>query len=644
LRITLIDAGIMTVLIFPLLYLLSFRPLLLYIEKSGQAEQKNRLLSSIVEQTADTVVVTDRDGVIEYVNPAFEQLTGFSRNEALGQTPRVLKSGVHAEKFYKTLWDTILSGEVYQNEIANLKKDGELFYEVKTITPLREATGEITHFVATGKDITERKLAEQQLRSAYDDLELRVQARTEELRIANGELEEEIAERKRVEAMLQEQAEELELQAEELRVQTDELIFANDRLRQSQEDLDRAQQVGQIGSWRLDVQRNVLTWSDENYRIFGVALGTPQTYETFLAVVHPDDRHYVDVQWRAGMDGDPYDIEHRLLVDGQVKWVREKAFLEFNEDGTLKGGFGITQDITERVKAEEAIRASEEKYRSLFDHMSEGFALHEIILDADGNPCDYRFLELNAAFESLTGLSREKSLGRTVKEVIPDIEPFWIETYGKVAVTGEPVHFINYSGPLGKWYEIYCYASTPNQFAVLFFDVTERKLAEARMAYLASFPEQNPNPVMEVDFEGQVRYANPATLRLFPELPEQGPAHAWLADWEASIRQLRAGETERIVRDLAIGDRYFEQSLYPFLASGLVRIYGKDITERKRAEAEIQRAAEEVRAANQELKRFNTLMVGRELRMIELKKEVNELCASTNQLRRYPLEFEKEGA
>lgn len=131
---------------------------------------------------------------------------------------------------------------------------------------------------------------------------------------------------------------------------------ATEALRINREDLDCAQAVAQVGSWRLDVQKNELTWSDENYRIFGVPKGTPQTYETFLSIVYPDDREYVDQKWKAGMAGESYDIEHRIIADGKVKWVREKAFLERDPQGRLLGGFGITQDITERRKMEEALQ------------------------------------------------------------------------------------------------------------------------------------------------------------------------------------------------------------------------------------------------------------------------------------------------
>ncbi|MEZ5540576.1 MAG: ATP-binding protein [Pseudomonadota bacterium] len=130
-----------------------------------------------------------------------------------------------------------------------------------------------------------------------------------------------------------------------------ERVLARQALQESRADLNRAQAVGQIGSWRLDVGRNVLTWSEENHRIFGIPEGTPLTYETFLDSVHPDDRDYVNSKWLAALDGEPYDIEHRIVVDGQVKWVREKAYLEHDDNGRLSGGFGITQDITGRKLA-----------------------------------------------------------------------------------------------------------------------------------------------------------------------------------------------------------------------------------------------------------------------------------------------------
>ncbi len=134
-------------------------------------------------------------------------------------------------------------------------------------------------------------------------------------------------------------------------------------LREREEDLQRAQLVGHIGSWRLDVRRNQLLWSAENHRIFGIPEGVALSYETFLNCVHPEDRGLVDQAWQAGLRGQPYDIQHRLLVDGGVKWVREKAELEFDGDGNLLGGFGISQDISDIKAAEQALRDSEERFQ-----------------------------------------------------------------------------------------------------------------------------------------------------------------------------------------------------------------------------------------------------------------------------------------
>jgi PAS domain S-box-containing protein len=142
---------------------------------------------------------------------------------------------------------------------------------------------------------------------------------------------------------------------------------AEEVIRESREDLNRAQVVAHTGSWRLDVRKNELLWSDENHRIFGIPKGTPMTYETFLGTVHPDDREYVNRKWMAALQGEHYEIEHRIVVQGNIRWVRERAELEFDQDGSLQGGFGTTQDITERKKAEEALRKSEARYRSYLE-------------------------------------------------------------------------------------------------------------------------------------------------------------------------------------------------------------------------------------------------------------------------------------
>lgn len=134
-------------------------------------------------------------------------------------------------------------------------------------------------------------------------------------------------------------------------------------LRESEAELQRAQAVSRTGSWRLDLESNELRWSDENYRIFGVPKGVPQTYETFLSVVHPDDREFVDRAWKAAMNGAPYDVEHRLVVNGEIRWVKERVELVFDATGKLVAGMGSTQDISDSKRAEAALAASESRFR-----------------------------------------------------------------------------------------------------------------------------------------------------------------------------------------------------------------------------------------------------------------------------------------
>ncbi len=134
------------------------------VTRKKESDAQIRMLTNAVEQTADGIVITDRGGLIEYINPAFELTTGYKLDELRGLTPRILKSGVHDDGFYEKLWATILSGKVFRGTIANRKKNGEVFYAEQTITPMWGSTGSITHFVTVIKDVTElRKLQEQQL-------------------------------------------------------------------------------------------------------------------------------------------------------------------------------------------------------------------------------------------------------------------------------------------------------------------------------------------------------------------------------------------------------------------------------------------------------------------------------------------------
>ncbi|MFC7057647.1 PAS domain S-box protein [Halovenus salina] len=133
------------------------------VTERKEREQTLQLFRKAVENAGQSVFITDREGTIEYVNPVFEQRTGYTREEAVGQTPRILKSGKHDDEFYEQLWETLLAGKQWDGHLINQRKNGELYHVDETVSPITNGGDEITHFVAIKADVTNRRLREQQL-------------------------------------------------------------------------------------------------------------------------------------------------------------------------------------------------------------------------------------------------------------------------------------------------------------------------------------------------------------------------------------------------------------------------------------------------------------------------------------------------
>ncbi len=186
----------------------------------------------------------------------------------------------------------------------------------------------------------------------------------------------------------------------------------------------------------------------------------------------PEETHPVMVALATGkIVSDTVMGVHNPVTRNRV-WISITAIPLFRPDEAEPYQvYALFNDVTEQKEAEK-------NYRTLFREIFDGFALHEIIYNGTGEPVDYRFLAVNPSFERMTRLKSEDMIGRTVLEVMPDIEQHWIQTYGNVALTGIPVVFENYAGALGKYFKVTAFRPDPGRFACIFVDITDRKRAE----------------------------------------------------------------------------------------------------------------------------------------------------------------------
>ncbi len=183
---------------------------------------------------------------------------------------------------------------------------------------------------------------------------------------------------------------------------------------------------------------------------------------------------------------------HTVLIarDGTEYHIADSAAPIRDRDGGIRGVVLVFRDVSEEYRTQEALRESEERYRLLAHHMQQGLAVHEVVRDPAGTVVDYRFLDMNPFFESITGLKREALIGKTVRDVMPDTEPYWIEQYGRVAQTGIPLFYENYSQELKKYYRVVAYRLKPGQFATVATDITEHRTERSIIQLLSAVSEE----------------------------------------------------------------------------------------------------------------------------------------------------------
>ena len=359
---------------------------------------------------------------------------------------------------------------------------------------------------------------------------------------------------------------------------------------------------------------------------------TGQTEETglgfgWLNATHPDDRESTEQAFVAANERhDVFRVEYRLRgSDDQYIWAINAASPWFGPEGQFKGYIGSVIDIDDRKQAESALRQSEERYRTLFESIDEGFTVIEVLFDENDKPIDYRFLEVNPAFENQTGL--EQATGKTARQLVPNLEADWVETYGKIARTGESLRFENGSEAMNRWFDVYAFGigqPYERKVAILFKDISDRKRVEEELrqknAILEVINESAPSPIFVKDREGRIIYANPATLEvlgksasevigyrdcdLYPS-PDLGATVM-----ENDQRIMASGQTE-VVEESPDGIRTFlgMKAAYRNEAGVVIGLIGisYDISDRKRIEAERERILQREQAAREVAENANRI-------------------------------------
>jgi len=298
--------------------------------------------------------------------------------------------------------------------------------------------------------------------------------------------------------------------------------------------------------------------------------------------------------------------------DGTALWTLCSVSPLFDDAGHHAGNLAMHTDITERKKTEEALRISEERYHNLFSTMEEGFCIIEMIFDNKGRPADYRFLEINAAFEKQTGMHEAE--GKLMRELAPSHEAYWFEMYGNVALTGEPARFVNEAKALNRWFEVYAYRiGRPEErhVAIVFNDISESKRTEAALRESEERFRSSMDNMLEgcqiLDRQWRYVYINDAAERQNRRPRAELIGKRYMDMWpgiesrhvfEVIRRCLEEGKAETFENEFTFPDGnigWFDLTIQP-VPEG-VFILSMDVTVRRRADAALLDAKTQKQAA-----------------------------------------------
>ena len=517
------------------------RTAMLDLTAAHESQRKIEFQAGLLEQVGDAIVTLDRDNKVIYANGAAERLFGMPTDAALGKDYRSLVSAELTDEERAAILAIVSRQGLWSGEITVAKRSGERMVLDVSDSALRDQNGDVQGIVAIIRDITKRKQAEEALHATEVRLTL-------------------------------------------------------------------AQSAISMGNFEVDLKTETCRCSARFLRLFGISDPREElTHQEWISFIHPEDRDRVVAEVAASIQGrGALDRQYRVVwPDGTVHWLHSKTRVMLDADNQPAKLIGVDFDITEH-------KAAEDKLRILSDAVEQS-PVSIVITDLEGN-IEY----VNPKTTDITGYTFEELRGKNPRMLKSGHTSE--EEYGKLWATiptGEwrgTFHNKKKNGELfweaARIRPILDASGKPTHYLAVKEDITARKLAEDKIAWLASFPEQNPNPVVEIEVPGGVVcYVNPAAGDLFPDLQQQGLAHAWLAGLEQLAEALTRTNGNVASRDVIVGGRYWARTVHYLPEARRLRVYATDITERKRAEEALRQSESQLRLA-QKLESIGQLAAG----------------------------------
>lgn len=436
--------------------------------------------AAIVASSDDAIVGMDLAGIITSWNAGAERLYGYPATEAVGRPASMLVPGGQEDETPGVI-ERLQRGErVGPSETARQARDGRRLVVSLNISPIRDATGAMVGASVIARDITEQKQSEQASAAELADYR-RLQAISgrmitrQDVQALYTELIEAAIEVTRADGGTMQSVDEA----------TDELCLLQTK-GIPQPARDRFARVPR------NARTSCATASRMRQRVVVDYVSDEWVAGTDAA------REHLDFGIRAAQSTPLVSRSGRLVGVLTTHWNQPRV-LSSRQLHVLDILARQASDLIERAQTEDALRQSEQRYRTLFDSIDEGFCIIQVLFEGGRKPIDYRFLETNPAFERQTGMI--DAVGRTAREVVPDLEEHWFNVYGRVATTGEPVRFTHGSEAMGRWFDVYAFRvdePADRRVALLFKDVTQQKQAERERERLLAEVEAEQARLAEV--------------------------------------------------------------------------------------------------------------------------------------------------